>query len=118
MFFIVGFISQWICETQEYYKCINKEYSTLKNGEGQDFNEWWLEIHDNFSTAYKTEISFKSGLSTGISSVIIFSYLYLLYKLFSSKNIKNIIIGFFLIIVTLICLFSTYIFLMNLKLGF
>ena len=118
IFFIFGFIINWKTLTEEYYKCINKEYSTYEDSNGQDFNEWWLEIHDNFSTTYKTENSFYGGLWYGILGTVVSSYIYLLYKLFSSKNMKKVIVGFTLIIITLICLFLCYVFITNFKLTF
>lgn len=118
IFFTIGFISNWKSYTEEYYKCVNKKYSTYEDSNGQDFNEWWLEIHDNFSTTYKTENSFYGGLSYGILGIVISSYIYLLYKLFSSKNMKKVIVGFILIIITLICLFLCYVFIINFKLTF
>lgn len=117
-FFTIGFILNWKSYTEEYHKCVNKEYSTYEDSNGQDFNEWWLEIHDNFSTTYKTENSFYGGLSYGILGTVISSYIYLLYKLFSSKNMKKVIVGFILIIITLICLFLFYVFITNFKLVF
>lgn len=117
IFFIIGFIMQWKTLTEEYYKCVNKEFSTYEDSNGQDFNEWWLEIHDNFSTTYKAESSFRGGLLFGTLGTVISSYIYLLYKLFSSKNMKKVIVGFTLIIITLICLFVFYIFITNFKLG-
>lgn len=118
VFFVVGFIMNWKKTTEEYYKCINKEFSTVEDSNGQDFNEWWLEIHDNFSTTYKTELSFHGGLLFGALGTAVSSYIYLLYKLFSSKNMKKVITGLTLIIITLICLFLIYIFIANFNLVF
>lgn len=118
IFFTVGFIRQWGSLTGQYQKCINKEYSTKKNSDGMDFNEWWLEIHDNFSTEYKAESSFYGGLTTGVLGTVVSLYVYILYKLFSSKNEKKIRIGAALVIAALICLASYFYFVANFEIVF
>lgn len=117
-FFIFGFVMRWKSLTEEYDKCINKEFFTYEDSNGQDFNEWWLDIHDNFSTTYKTEYSFYAGLGCGIRGAVASSYIYLLYKLFSSKDKKKVIAGFALIVTTLIFLFLIYFFITNFKIVF
>ncbi len=117
IFFTFGFIQRWYYLTEDYQKCINKEYSTEIH-DGMDFNEWWLDIHDNFSTEYKLEYSFYSGIASGILYSIVVLYLWLLYELFKSKDTKKIGIGIFLITVALIGLCLYYWFVSNFEIVF
>ncbi|MBE5876244.1 MAG: hypothetical protein E7290_05100 [Lachnospiraceae bacterium] len=117
-FFVIGFAFEWTSLTKEHQKCINKEFSNYEDKGGPDLNEMYLEIHDNYSTAYKMEFSFYGGLLIATIGTAVSSYIYLLYKLFSSKDKKKINIGFIIIAVTLVCLCYYFYFVTNFELVF
>lgn len=104
--FIVAFAIeaglQWHYLTEEYEKCMNKEYY-VDEALGIDENAFYMEFHDNFSVRYKTIYSVTNGLVCGICISTFVSYLFLLYKLFTSKEKKKILTGVLLVVVVAMC---------------
>lgn len=114
--FIIGYSFNYINLTNEYRKCINKEYSTTEIQE-EDYNEFLLRIHNNYSTSYKIEQSTYSGILIGTLGTIIICYNWIIYDLFktNSKNKKTIAVMMISIEISIII---TYIwFINNFKIG-
>lgn len=117
VFFAIATIHKWFLLTEEYQKCMNKEYAIVEDIEF-DLNEYFLEMHDNYSVKYKMMASAVNGLVLGAFAAGIVSYLCLLYWLFTSKEEKKITIAWVLVVLALVCIFIYWYFVANFKIVF